>query len=1198
MSTNELTFVSDVAGWINQILSVHPEFPFKQAKVEESTKGSRKRRDLILYDRDGKVALSGEVKMPDARDGRSPYDEGVVKDAEEKARSRYFFTWNVNRFVLWDRQMFDVSLLNRRAREWQILQIKSSDDVSKPFVEQKLKEVFLQEFLTVFANIYKGEDFGGHLPDKHFILMLESFLERPIDLTLGHICETYPANRVFNKNLREWMVEQGWTVLGTIPEDQQDELFERAAKLSSYVLATKLIFYEALRRRFPKLKKLSIPSTVDSVDRLEGELAKFFSRAQEESGDYETLFWPDYGARLPLLPKGAIDGWRDVIKQIVVVDLKEIKYDILGKIFERLIDPHERHKYGQHYTDANIVDLINSFAIRKGDEVIMDPACGSGTFLIRAYHRKQWLTQGRLDHQALLRQIYGVDISGFAVHLSSVGLATRELIKAENYPRVFTHDFFGLKPDGTYSLVPGKSKAKAHSLAKQKDKPHVEFSMPRIDAGVGNPPYVRQEENKHKTIYQHLISKEAPSFDLSGRSDIYIYFWPHLASFLKDGGTLGLLTSSSWLDVEYGFRLQKWFLENFKIIAVLESVCEPWFTEARVATAVTILERCNDESERMNNVVRFVQLKVPMSEILSNDGTETGRQEAADSFRDFIEATKADTSTEKYRIICKTQKELWEDGLVDEKVTKQTRSHARKKYRGSKWGVYLRAPDLFFKMMEKYRSSFVPMENLSDVRFGTKSGCDGFFYPRDISVDALNKFSTHKEFKDQYGVERSKVEKDSVKIVRAGDGSVWPIEARFLEPEIDTLMELNSISIAEEELTYQILLVGLPKEKLENNLVLKYIEYGESATFGDKDGRPVSERPTCASRALWYDLTNATRSPIVFPKLFQYRHIIPFNANKLSVNCSLLGCKPNGNYDHILSAILNSTWIALIKNFYARQLGREGNIQVDVYSAEMIPIPDPRLCSTSLEKKFNLVFENLLQRQIGPLVEEAFMDTTSYHVAERMKNDPIQLPWELRQQDRQDLDDAVLELIGVADPKERVELKQRLYEEVTLFYRQVRLLELQAIENKNRARRKTGVTAKDISDDVWAEFPKENLKRYPEDFLNSDEPQDAYDIPSGKARMLYASDMINKPALQVADRKIELRNKSQAELILELHSSGLSGPLSVPVDDIKCKEIAAAWKTYLASLEQAFKEMAEDRTSNDEMVENAVSILLTWALKR
>lgn len=61
------------------------------------------------------------------------------------------------------------------------------------------------------------------------------------------------------------------------------------------------------------------------------------------------------------------------------------------------------------------------------------------------------------------------------------------------------------------------------------------------------------------------------------------------------------------------------------------------------------------------------------------------------------------------------------------------------------------------------------------------------------------------------------------------------------------------------------------------------------------------------------------------------------------------------------------------------------------------------------------------------------MDTTSYHVAERMKNDPIQLPWELRQQDRQDLDDAVLELIGVADPKERVELKQRLYEEVTLF---------------------------------------------------------------------------------------------------------------------------------------------------------------------
>jgi type I restriction-modification system DNA methylase subunit len=1186
----ETTFVAEVASWINIYLANNKELPFTQAKVEESPKGSRKRRDLILYDRDGKVALSGEVKMPDAPDGKSPYDERVVKDAEDKACARYFFTWNVNRFVLWDRQMFNVPRLQRRARQWELLQLKSSEDVGKPFVVHKIRDEFIPELLHTFARIYKGEtDFGAHPPDKHFIFMLESFLERPVDLTLNYVYENFPSNRGFSKSFRKWMVEQGWTVLESIPESQKEELLERAAKLSCYVLANKLIFYEALRRQFPKLKRLSIPTSVDNVNLMEGELAKFFAKAQKESGDYETLFWPDFGARLPLFASGAIDAWRDVIKQIVLVDLKDIEYDVLGNIFERLIDPDERHKYGQHYTDAHIVDVINAFTIRDGNEIVMDPACGSGTFLVRAYARKRVLTEGELDHQTLLRQLYGVDISGYAVHLSSVSLATRDLVKAENYPRVFRQDFFDLRPNQTYSVVPGKKEAKAHSLS---DQPSLEFTIPSIDAGVGNPPYIRQETIKRKEYYQNVVKREAPGFNLSGRSDIYIYFWPHLLSFLKDGGTLGLLTSSSWLDVEYGFRLQKWFLNNFKIVAVLESVCEPWFTQARVATAVTILKRCKDESERMDNKVRFVQLKVPLDEILENDGTEKGRLEAANDFRDKIEGITKDTSTDQYRIICKTQMELWEEGLEPEEENPRT----ERKYRGGKWGVYLRAPDFFFEIMEKYGASFVLLESVAEIKFGTKSGCDAFFYPRDISEEALKTHPNQKEFKEYYGVTRNRVQKGTVKIVRAGDGSVWPIEAKFLEPEIDSLMELDSITIEEEKLVYQILLVGEPKEKLKGELVKKYIEYGEEATFGDKEGRPVSDRPTCASRKLWYDLTNATRSPIVYPKLFQYKHIIPYNSNRRSVNCSLLGGEARDDFDKTLSAILNSTWLAIIKNFYARQLGREGNIQIDVYAAKMIPIPNPTLCSEDLAERLKQALDSLASRKIGQLVEETFMQTKRYRTAEKMKDDPIQLPQELRQKDRQELDDAVLELIGVSDPKERVKLRKRLYEEVTKFYRQVRLLELQAIENKNRSKRKTGITAQKIADDIWDELPKDTIKNYPDNFLKPDEETDSYVLPDGKAKFLYAADMINKPTLKFPERKIEFRHKTQAELVLALHDAGYSGSLSLPIKETRCKEVLQKWNEYLDNLRETFEDMGYERSGDEERVISAVDILMKRAV--
>ena len=81
--------------------------------------------------------------------------------------------------------------------------------------------------------------------------------------------------------------------------------------------------------------------------------------------------------------------------------------------------------------------------------------------------------------------------------------------------------------------------------------------------------------------------------------------------FLKEGGWFGFLTSSSWLDVRYGFALQEWVLRNFKLVAVLESIDEPWFEDARVKTAATILQRCSDAAKRDANLVRFVRFKQP-----------------------------------------------------------------------------------------------------------------------------------------------------------------------------------------------------------------------------------------------------------------------------------------------------------------------------------------------------------------------------------------------------------------------------------------------------------------------------------------------------------------------------------------------------------------------------------------------------------
>jgi methylase of polypeptide subunit release factors len=1225
---NEWGFTGEVKSWIDQIAKLNSNLPFAGARVEDVGKGSQKRRDLTLINRSGEAILTGEVKLPDAPDGGSPYRAEVVKDAQQKALRagvKFFFTWNVNECVLWETATAGAGLKDRAYERWTVVALTNRAQLDAAPVQATIHE-WLVKFLHDAARILKsGQVGGGRTPDIKFVEALEAALTVPIRHTHEALAKLYVTNHSFKRDIDQWMVSLGWTVVSDA--DGLRDLLERAAKFGCYLFVNKLVFHEALLKKYGKsMAPLNAPPDISTGDELQMRLQHFFAEAKQVTGDYETIFGDDpkeMGRRIPFYADAAVQGWRGLIGQIHEFDFSKLDYEVVGSIFERLIGPEERHKFGQFYTRVEVVDLINSFCIRTGDAKVLDPACGGGTFLVRAYARKKVLAENR-NHRDLLTDVYGTDISQFAAHLTTMNLATRDLVADENYPRVGRSDFFNVLPDSPFVKLPQKLKSEGLSTKYQ------DIAIPPLDAVIANPPYVRQEdipraktkpkdggpEAGTKEFYSRRVEQMAKA-KLPGRSDLHCYFWPHASTFLKQEGMLGFITSSQWLDVEYGFHLQRWLLQNFEILAVLESPVEPWFVGARVATAVTIARHCDKAALRDTNTVRFVQLRKPLGELLEHDGTTLGAVLAADALRDEILQLTEDVTHKRYRARLVNQGALWREGVElgrimrgedatpgeeydkEDESTSANTPRTSDDYFGGKWGVYLRAPDLWFNLSDKFGDQLCPFGQLTEVRRGITTGKDDFFYPKDVSADCLAAFSDPVGFENEYGVTRSQVDSGGIKLVLAGEkrGELHAIESRYLEPEVHSLMEVKGFVARAQDCSRLIFLAPSPKSSLQN-WAKAYVKWGEE--------RGVHQGSTCAQRVTkdreWFDLTGHRRGVAYWPKAQQYKHAIPLNSDDLQANCNLYDLFPlEGISGKALTALLNSTLVILAKHQFGRPVGVEGNLKTEIVDVSMMLIPDLRLASRKIIQALESAMDSLTARAPMQLLSERRLRRMAFEKSGKMAELEL-LPneSELDMPDRRALDHIVLELLGVKSKKERDEWIHRLYEYLRQFFEETRQKEEQAIGNKNVTKRKGAVSPQDLAMQLAAELNTQEplLFRSYKDFFNESGVGDnwiAREVPA---------DGVPEVQVDLHDVGVRfMRGKKQVEFVRmpsETHAALAvvairemrRETVQLPRAEASCVTLLRDYQSFLGKRDQRLRDAIAERVADVDVQEIVLSLLI------
>lgn len=338
--------------------------------------------------------------------------------------------------------------------------------------------------------------------------------------------------------------------------------------------------------------------------------------------------------------------------------------DILGQIYEKFLGkvirltaghqakieekPEIRKAGGVYYTPNYIVDYIVKNTVGKLVEGkrpgprggvsnlrILDPACGSGSFLIGAYqylldwhrdayiedgpekwstgktprlyqsHKGEWRLTTDERKRILLNNIYGVDIDHQAVNVTKLSLLLK-VLEGEDEQSIGKQVLMfqeRVLPDLSCNIKCGNSligpdfyENRQLNLLDEEEIYRInafdwnaEFAEIMKNGGfeavIGNPPYVRQEGlSNFKPYFEKRYSV------YNGVADLYVYFIERGVSLLREGGFFSYIVANKWMRANYGKPLRQW-MKRQHIVEIIDFGDLPVFTQATAYPCIVVVQK-------------------------------------------------------------------------------------------------------------------------------------------------------------------------------------------------------------------------------------------------------------------------------------------------------------------------------------------------------------------------------------------------------------------------------------------------------------------------------------------------------------------------------------------------------------------------------------------------------------------------------
>lgn len=253
-------------------------------------------------------------------------------------------------------------------------------------------------------------------------------------------------------------------------------------------------------------------------------------------------------------------------------DFAHLSEEILGDIYQQFLPLAKRKQLGEYYTPPSVVEWILDRTVRAhGLGPVLDPSCGSGSFLVRYAHwrlsdaaaRNLDAAQTRADVQ---EEVWGFDLNPFAAFISLFQL-TWALLRHHRQadpPHVHVYNLNSLLNDTDIVPFVGEAHIGAGSLARDRQKwKYI----------LGNPPYIRAERVKYggemRDLWAHVWGQNSDTG--------LVFLYRALTEWLEPGGRLGMVVSGGYANSEAAAKV--WTLLQPGGDFALRQVCWLEFVE-------------------------------------------------------------------------------------------------------------------------------------------------------------------------------------------------------------------------------------------------------------------------------------------------------------------------------------------------------------------------------------------------------------------------------------------------------------------------------------------------------------------------------------------------------------------------------------------------------------------------------------------